>query len=317
MWHGVQFALLSHLPAPPPPVRGFHTSVRRGLSRAQLAGHGPVATPVVGTSRRAGHSPRPCGVRRHLVEGGGVFADGLPGVRCIRWLPPCNSYATVPKYNSPYAYCSLDKAVDAQVGGVSRSPDGLFAQKEWEPIGGRPAVRGKRTYGGRPGQRVEKQGTWASGTQKHSEAGYGRPVNRGAWTAKTVKRPRQQPAHPQYANYWAPLTGAPRSANRQQRGRSNTDTQNAGATPGGTRAGTADKEEGHSEAREATRTAGTGNQNGGDGRACAWEAATIKGMAWPASPVATGCQGNPCSTGIGSKREDCMVGWCKKGEYNA
>ena len=28
------------------------------------------------------------------------------------------------------------------------------------------------------------------------------------------------------------------------RGRSNTDTQNAGATPGGTRAGTADKEEG-------------------------------------------------------------------------
>ena len=40
----------------------------------------------------------------------------------------------------------------------------------------------------------------------HSEAGYGRPVDRGAWTAKTVKRPQQPPAHPQYANYWAPLT---------------------------------------------------------------------------------------------------------------
>ena len=90
-----------------------------------------------------------------------------------------------------------------QVGGVSRSPDGLFAQQEWEPIRGRPAVRGKRAYGGRPGQRVE-EGTWAA--QKHSEAGDGRPVDRGAWTAKTVKRPRQQPAHPQYANYWAPLT---------------------------------------------------------------------------------------------------------------
>ena len=88
-----------------------------------------------------------------------------------------------------------------QVGGVSRSPDGLFAQQEREPIRGRPAVRGKRTYGGR---RVEEQGTWAS--QKHSEAGYGRPVDRGVWTAKTVKRHRQQPAHPQYANYWAPLT---------------------------------------------------------------------------------------------------------------
>ena len=64
-------------------------------------------------------------------------------------------------------------------------------------------MRGKRTYGGRPEQRVEEQGTWAS--QKHSEAGHGRPVDRGVWTARTVKRPRQQPAHPQYTNYWAPL----------------------------------------------------------------------------------------------------------------
>ena len=93
-----------------------------------------------------------------------------------------------------------------QVGGVSRSPDGLFAQQEREPIRGRPAVRGERTYGGRPGQRVEEQGTWAVCTQKHSEASYGWPVGRGAWTAKAVKRTRQQPAHPQYANYWAPLT---------------------------------------------------------------------------------------------------------------
>ena len=51
---------------------------------------------------------------------------------------------------------------------------------------------------------MEEQGTWAA--QKHSEAGYGRAVDRGVWTAKTVKRPPQQPAHPQYANYWAPLT---------------------------------------------------------------------------------------------------------------
>ena len=36
--------------------------------------------------------------------------------------------------------------------------------------------------------------------------GGGRPMDRGAWTTKTVKRPRQQPAHPQYAHYWAPLT---------------------------------------------------------------------------------------------------------------
>ena len=88
-----------------------------------------------------------------------------------------------------------------QVGGVSRSPDCLFAQQEREPTRGRPAVRGTGTYGGRSGQRVEEQGTWASRTWKHSEAGYGRPVDRRAWTAKTVKRPQQQPAQPQYANY--------------------------------------------------------------------------------------------------------------------
>ena len=90
--------------------------------------------------------------------------------------------------------------------GIRWGVDGLFAQQEREPIRGRPAVRGKRTNGGRPGQRVEEQGTWASCTQNHSKAGYGRPVDRGAWAAKTVKRPWQQPAHPQYANYWVPLT---------------------------------------------------------------------------------------------------------------
>ena len=89
-----------------------------------------------------------------------------------------------------------------QVGGVSCSPSGLFAQQEWEPIRGRPAVRGKGTYGGQSGQRVE-QGTWASRTRKHSETAYGRPVDRGAWMAKTVEQPQRQPAKPQYANYWA------------------------------------------------------------------------------------------------------------------
>ena len=58
--------------------------------------------------------------------------------------------------------------------------------------------------GGGGGGGTEEQVTWAA--QKHSEAGDGRPVDRGVWTAKTVERPRQQPAHPQYANYWAPLT---------------------------------------------------------------------------------------------------------------
>ena len=105
-----------------------------------------------------------------------------------------------------------------QVGGVSRSPDGLFAQQEREPIRSRPTVRGKRTYGGRPGQRAEEQGTWAA--QKHSEAGYGRPVDRGVWTAKTVKRPRQQTAH--HATFSTVPT-------HQLLGSANTETTPAGA----------------------------------------------------------------------------------------
>ena len=92
-----------------------------------------------------------------------------------------------------------------QVGGVSGSPDWLFAQQQREPTRDRPAVRGKGTYGGRLGESLEEQGTWASRTRKHSEARYGRPVDRGVWTAKIVKRPRQQPAQAQYANYSAPL----------------------------------------------------------------------------------------------------------------
>ena len=53
-----------------------------------------------------------------------------------------------------------------------------------------------------PGNHAE-QDTWGSRTRKHREAGCGRPED-GA--AQTVKRPPQQPAQLQYANYWAPLT---------------------------------------------------------------------------------------------------------------
>ena len=89
-------------------------------------------------------------------------------------------------------------------GGVSRIPDGLFAQQVREPTRGRPAMRGKGTYGGWSGQRVDEQGTWASRTRKHSEAGYGRPVDRGVWTAKTVPDP--DPDNNQH-NLNTPTTG--------------------------------------------------------------------------------------------------------------
>ena len=56
-----------------------------------------------------------------------------------------------------------------------------------------------------PGHHAE-QGTWGSRARKHRKAGCGRPEDGGVWTAKSVKRPPQQPAQPQYTYYWAPLT---------------------------------------------------------------------------------------------------------------
>ena len=65
----------------------------------------------------------------------------------------------------------------------------------WWGGGARPTEWGS-VCGGRPGQRVEEWGTWASRTRKRGGAGRGRPVDGGMWTAKTVKRPPQQPAQP-------------------------------------------------------------------------------------------------------------------------
>ena len=62
--------------------------------------------------------------------------------------------------------------------------------------------------------------------------------------------------------------------------------------------GTADKEEGHSKAGEATGTAGTENQNGGDGTSVRMGGSDNKGDGLASTTPATGCQGNPCSTGI-------------------
>ena len=66
------------------------------------------------------------------------------------------------------------------------------------------APRGSCAQWATVGARAE-QG-WLSRTRKHREAGCGRPEDGGVWTAKAVKRPPQQPTHPQYFTYWAPLT---------------------------------------------------------------------------------------------------------------
>ena len=180
---------------------GAPTDRGRSNANTQNVGATPGGTRASTTNKEEGHSK--AGEARTAGRGN---ENGVDGRACAAMGGSDNKGDGLASQPRRYRVPGQPLLNRHQVGGVSRSPDGLFAQQEREPIRGRPAVRGKRTYGGRPGQCVEEQGTWASRTQKHSEAGYGRPVDRGAWTAKTVKRPRQQPAHPQYANYWAPLT---------------------------------------------------------------------------------------------------------------
>ena len=186
--------------------RGGQEWVRkRGTRERQQTGGGATQThstpePHQEGRGRAQHTRRRGAARQERQPGQGTRMDGM-GERAHGRQRQQRGWPgqPAPEQGNP---CSTG----ITGGGVSRSPDGLFAKQGWEATRGRPAVRGKGTYGGRSGQRVEEQGTWASRTQKHSEAGYGRPVDRGVWTAKTVKRPLQQPAQPHYANYWAPLT---------------------------------------------------------------------------------------------------------------
>ena len=90
--------------------------------------------------------------------------------------------------------------------------------------------------GGRPGQRVEEQGTWASRTRKRSKAGGGRPADGGVGTAKTVKRPPQQPTQPPIRQLLGaadvqtahPATSSTAPAHHRQ-GSANAETTRAGA----------------------------------------------------------------------------------------
>ena len=76
---------------------------------------------------------------------------------------------------------------------VNHEAHATHKQQGTRPAHARPMEWGS-VHGGRPGQRLVEQGTWASRTRKHSEAGCGRPEDGDVGTAKTVKRPVQQPA---------------------------------------------------------------------------------------------------------------------------
>ena len=121
------------------------------------------------------------------------------------------------------------------MGGSDNKGDGLASQPRHYRVPGQPVLN--RHHGGvspaaqmcclrnrsgahqgQTSREGEKDIWWMAGTAlggtghlglTHTETQRGRlrtACGQVAWTAKTVKQPRQQPAHPEYANYWVPLT---------------------------------------------------------------------------------------------------------------
>ena len=113
------------------------------------------------------------------VQRGSGTRGANPGAHAARHL--CSS-----TLRGPCAQWATTGAPDAH---ATRNQQGT------RPAHARPTEYGS-VGGGWPGQCVEKHGTWASCTRKHSKAGCGRPKDGGVWTAKTVKQPRNNQHNP-------------------------------------------------------------------------------------------------------------------------
>ena len=109
-------------------------------------GHPGAPTDGGGATQTHRHTKRDEG--KHSRQGGGAQQDrrgnqdGEPEWR--RWKS-VRGAATTKGMPRRYWVPGQPLLNRHQVGGVSRSPDGLFAQQEREPTRGRPAVRGKGT----------------------------------------------------------------------------------------------------------------------------------------------------------------------------
>ena len=139
--------------------------------------------------------------RGTLGRGGGDL--GAPG-----WVPTlgplqrkvfvclCPGDPAPATTGAPEAFCGAT-SVRRGSGTQGANPGAPTAQRRCSS-----AARGSSTSGA-PQAPCGKER--ASCTRKRSKAGCGRPEDGGVGAAKTVKRPPQQPAQSQHANYWAPL----------------------------------------------------------------------------------------------------------------
>ena len=156
----------------------FMGAIQRGTSWATIPK----------TLNRARTVRAPCAhrartVRQHPLDIGLVLCDYAP-VFLPTWGPrrPCPSGRTPPP--------SCRQIHWSSTAGCPSPPPPLACVKEegHSKAGEATRTTGTGNQNGAHGRACAwEAGTWASCTQKHSEASYGRPVDRGAWTAQTVK----------------------------------------------------------------------------------------------------------------------------------
>ena len=165
-----------------------------------------VACPVAGGQVCAGHGTCADGA---AGDGGCAcdagYATADCGTRCPGYRPGDNATGVCGGHGRclPDATCACTRADGHWAGVACRDCAPGFFGADCRRFCGHGVtdgqVRGARGW-------VMRSRVAGSGLDGDCDEGTDGGTVRGGWTAQTVKRPRQQPAHPQYANYWAPLT---------------------------------------------------------------------------------------------------------------
>ena len=151
-------------PPPQPPRRRGRGRIGALLARGPMHGLGRPAAPLP----PGGRGPAPQHATAQQIFWGTVGAWKEPPIK-LGWEEPRTTARSQCSVKHP------GHRAGAHTTRVKHEAHATRNQQGTRPAHERPAEWGS-VRGGRPRQRVEEQGTWASRTRKHSEAGCGREL---------------------------------------------------------------------------------------------------------------------------------------------